>query len=351
MLNINLVIVDLKISKGENNWCDLLVKMLQFSGVDISQIKVENSNVEISIQSKRKGAKCPSCGKVSYMVRGRYLRKLMSLPIVNLKSIILFLSRKFKCNNQKCQQKIFTEQNTTICERYSRKTIEVTKLLEKIVVEISSNKGSYILGQLNIAQSSSTCLRIVRNMPLPTLKTPQCIGVDDWAKRRGQSYGTIITDASTGKVLDLIDSRDALEIIPSLSQYSDAEYVTRDRSRSYAKAISAAIPAAKQIADKFHIAKNLSDAIYLDIKKIYPQIKANYLEKYGSQQVSQVEVESAAEDPKPKLAPTTLKRCCKTGGKFNEVKQMQAEGLSGREIARRLSISRTTVRRFVYTQK
>lgn len=62
-----------------NSMCEFVDKILQFSGVNVSQIRVENSNIEISIQNKRKRAKCPSCGRVSYMVRGRYLRTRLGI--------------------------------------------------------------------------------------------------------------------------------------------------------------------------------------------------------------------------------------------------------------------------------
>jgi len=74
------------------------------------------------------------------------------------------------------------------------------------------------------------------------------------------NYGTIIVNADTGRPIDLLDSRDSDDVVKWLSQHKEIKYVTRDRSTAYAGAIKKAIPKAKQIADRFHLVKNLSGA-------------------------------------------------------------------------------------------
>ena len=100
-----------------------------------------------------------------------------------------------------------------------------------------------------------------------------CIGIDDWAMRKGMKYGSIVVDSTTGKIIDLIGSRNEADVISWLNNNPGIKYVTRDRSSTYANAISKALPDAKQIADKFHLVKNLSDAITKDIKSEYKVIK------------------------------------------------------------------------------
>ena len=99
------------------------------------------------------------------------------------------------------------------------------------------------------------------------------LGVDDWAKRKGINYGTILVNAQTGHPVDLINSRGNKDVIKWLSGHPHIRYVTRDRSSSYAKAITKALPKSIQIADKFHLVKNLSDYIYKEIQRQYREIK------------------------------------------------------------------------------
>ncbi|MGY0038302.1 ISL3 family transposase [Pedobacter sp. NJ-S-72] len=84
-----------------------------------------------------------------------------------------------------------------------------------------------------------------------------CVGIDDWAKRKGMNYGSILVNAETGRTIDLLNSRDSNDVIDWFSSHQEVKYVTRDRATSYASAITKSIPAAKQIADRFHLVKNL----------------------------------------------------------------------------------------------
>lgn len=115
-------------------------------------------------------------------------------------------------------------------------------------------------------------------MSIPNPVIPECIGIDDWAKRKGMKYGTIIVNAETGKAIDLIDSRKCDEIVDTLSTFEGVSFVTRDRSSAYGKAISQVLPNAHQIADKFHLSKNISDAVHEQIKDEYKQIRQSYID-------------------------------------------------------------------------
>ncbi|MET3115692.1 transposase [Pedobacter sp. CG_S7] len=87
------------------------------------------------------------------------------------------------------------------------------------------------------------------------------------------NYGTIIVNADTGRPIDLLDSRDSADVVEWLSGHNKIKYVTRDRATSYSSAIKKAIPEAKQIADRFHLVKNLGDAILEEIKQEYSHLK------------------------------------------------------------------------------
>jgi len=87
------------------------------------------------------------------------------------------------------------------------------------------------------------------------------IGVDDWAYKKGSTYGTIIVDGRTHKPIDLLDGRDAKTLKEWLKNNKQVKIVTRDRASAYASAISEILPKAMQIADRFHLHQNLLTAI------------------------------------------------------------------------------------------
>jgi transposase len=108
-------------------------------------------------------------------------------------------------------------------------------------------------------------LRIVGSLNIPIQEGVDAVGIDDWASRKGMSYSTILVNAKTGHPIDLLSSRDYADVVKWLSEYPQVKYVTRNRASSYAKAITDALPGSSQIADKVHLVKNLSDAIYDEV--------------------------------------------------------------------------------------
>lgn len=316
----------------------IFTQLYTVAGIKVLKASLCNDVINLFTQSKSRVAKCPRCDQSSQIIRSRYLRKLMDLPIGATKVVIHLLSRKFKCNNPICRQLIFSEQNTLVTEKYSRKTNRVFDLLTKILVEISSIKGSYLTSLLNIGHSSSSCLRLVHSLPIPNPVIPECIGIDDWAKRKGMKYGTIIVNGETGKAIELIDSRKCDEIVGTLSKFKGVSFVTRDRSSAYGKAISQALPNAHQIADKFHLSKNISDAVYEQIKDEYKQIRQSYLDNCKD------EYPEAEEIIKPLSNSDNISP--KTQLLFDSVKRLQTQEFSIRGIAKMLNTSRTTVKKY-----
>ncbi len=319
------------------------MKIFKLRGVKIYNYRIENDTIHIYCNFKSKVGCCPDCRKKSSQIRSRYIRKLASLPTGLYETKIHLLTRKFRCKNVKCTKKIFSEQHINICSKYSRITNATKDVLLKLLIEVSSMKGSYLLSLLNIPYSSSSCLRFIHKIPFHNYTIPECIGIDDWAKKKGQCYGTIIVNSKTGKAIELINSRSLEDLIAPLAMFKDTEYVTRDRARFYSKAITTSIPRAKQIADKFHLIKNLSDTISDEIKLSYKNIRTNYISFVSSTEdaVSQpiVDSDTINNNELPEKA-SRMKLI------FSEVKELQSKGMSNRGIAQKFGISRTTVSKF-----
>jgi transposase len=73
-------------------------------------------------------------------------------------------------------------------------------------------------------------LRLLNRLPLPEQAGPRVIGVDDWAKRRGRSYGTVVVDLERRRVVDLLPDRTAAALAGWPGQRPGIEVVARDRS-------------------------------------------------------------------------------------------------------------------------
>ena len=87
------------------------------------------------------------------------------------------------------------------------------------------------------------------------------MGVDDFAFRKGCNYGTILIDLDQRKPIDLLPDREGRTLENWLAAHPGIELITRDRSSSYANAVTSACPNAIQVADRWHLLSNLSEAV------------------------------------------------------------------------------------------
>jgi transposase len=102
------------------------------------------------------------------------------------------------------------------------------------------------------------------------------LGLDEFAMRRGDSYGPILVNLETGKPLDLLPDREASAVFPWLEQHQAIDVVSRDRASAYAEAVRRALPHATQVADRYHLIQNLREQVqrFLDRKRTWlPEVE------------------------------------------------------------------------------
>ena len=190
--------------------------------------------------------------------------------------------------------------------------------------------------------SRATVLRLVRAMPMPDAPAPTHVGVDDWAMRKGCSYGTIVVDLDRHRVVDLLPDRTAATLAGWLSQRPDIRVVARDRSTEYARGAGLGAPQAAQVADRWHLLANMRQAVERWLHGAHA----------GLRRLPPI--------PGPPLAsrrdrafPRTASECeagAESRGRwtaaYDEVRRRHAAGQTLLGIARTMGLARATVRKY-----
>ncbi len=108
--------------------------------------------------------------------------------------------------------------------------------------------------------SKDTLLRVVRARAPELRPSPRVIGIDDWAWKRGHRYGTLVCDLERRRIIDVLPDREAATVEAWLADRPGIEIVSRDHGGGYGQAVAKALPEATQVADRWHLMKNASQA-------------------------------------------------------------------------------------------
>src|SRR5438876_11763446 len=230
-------------------------------GIFISSVCPTTTELVVHIACQRSCAACPLCQQASERVHGHYARTVADLPCGGRRVILSLTVRKFVCGTPTCLRQIFTERLPDLVQSYARKTNRLREALVALGLATSAEVSERLAPSLGMLVSASTLLRRLREVACPPPKSVRILGVDDWAWKKGQTYGTILVDREKRCPIELLPDRKEETLTAWLLTHPEIDVISRDRGGEYAAAAKKGAPQAQQIADKFHLVKNLRDGL------------------------------------------------------------------------------------------
>ncbi len=231
------------------------------SAIRLACIRPSLSAITLVVKTTAPQSVCPRCHRNSSRVHSRYTRRVADLPWHGVAVKLELHTRRFRCLNSLCTQRIFCERLRRVVAHYARKTVRLDAALELIGFAVGGEAGARLALELGLAVSPDTMLRRLRQCLPAETSAPRVLGVDDFAFRKGQRYGTILVDLERRCPIDLLPDRGAETLSTWLKAHPGIEVVSRDRSPSYASGINEGAPGAVQVADRWHLLKNVREAL------------------------------------------------------------------------------------------
>ncbi len=226
-------------------------------GCDIDRIVQRDPNrLIVAAHSRRDYGRCPDCGTRSTAVHSRYKRRPADLPSFGREVRLSLRVRRFYCRQALCPRRTFVEQMPALVRPRQRRTRRLAQAQGRIAVALGGEAGARLLWYLAMPTSADTLLRLIRSLPLPPRVEPRVLGVDDWAMKKGRTYGTILVDLERRRALDLLPDRSAATFSARLRRHPQVQVIARDRSTEYACGADAGAPSATQVADRWHLLLN-----------------------------------------------------------------------------------------------
>ncbi len=207
--------------------------------------------------------RCVRCGALLTKHHGSHHRNVQDLPILGKRVELKCQIFDYECTCGESGAFASTETFDGFLTYNSRMTERLEDFACALAVETSCESSARILKSVNVKISGDTVIRLLERR-YSEQGVPECgsvIGVDDFAFKKRQSYGTIIVDGATHKPVAVLEGRDGKSLKEWLEKNKHVTAVTRDRASAYAKAVEEVLPDCMQIADRFHLHQNLMDAV------------------------------------------------------------------------------------------
>ena len=293
---------------------------------------------------------CPLCGEVSRSRHSCNCRCLQDLPWQGVSVQVWATVGRFRCRNSSCPRKIFCERLPRVARVYGRQTERASEIVRLIGYVAGGLPGQRLLDQLSIATSDDTVLRRVRQKPLlEVCDLPiRNLGVDDWAWRKGQDYGTILVNLDLHGVVDLLPDRAAESFSEWLQRHPEIVTISRDRCGIYAEGAVLGAPQSQQVADRFHLVLNLSATMERVLEERSRQLILPPAEDPAASQAAVSGNASTDVTPPPIPRPTQSQlRRQRHLERYEQVVALLKSGQSQAAISRTLGIERKTIRRWL----
>jgi transposase len=310
------------------------------AGLIVDRVVVDPDRVTVAVRARGAAGSCPLCRRPSRRVHSRYVRRLGDLPWQGRAGQLDLQVRRFRCSAPDCPRRVFAERLPAVARPRVRRTVRLAEAQCRIAFSAGGEAGARLASRLAMPVSGDTLLRLIRTAPLPAAPTPRVIGIDDWAWRRGQRYGTLIVDLERNRPIDVLPDREAQTVRAWLSDRPGIDVVARDRAGAYAEGVRSGAPEAVQVTDRWHLLHNLGDALARVFDRHHSDLRAA-----AATAVERVQDTQPAPDVSsaPAAEPQTPDRHGVRSDRFNEVIALHGQGWSARRIARAVGANRQTV--------
>jgi len=230
-------------------------------GLVVTSVESTATTLTCFVSATAPAPGCPLCHEPSDHLHSHYQRVVADLPCGGRQVTLILLVRKFRCKTKACPRKVFAERFAPLIEPWARQSTRLIEALQAIGLATCGEGGARLAAKLSLPASSTTLLRRIMALPDVTPEPVQELGIDDFSFRRGWRFGTILVDLERHRAIDLLPDRQAETAAAWMRQRPTIRVVSRDRGGDYAAAATQGAPQAVQCADRFHLLKNLGEAV------------------------------------------------------------------------------------------
>lgn len=320
------------------------------SGCEIDSIEQRDSEVIILAHTHHPTACCPTCAQPSTHVHSYYTRHPQDLPMSEWPVRLCLRVRRFRCLNPTCPQKTFAERMPAFLSVHAQRTRRLITTLCQIGLALGGEAGARLSRPLHMPASPATLLRMIRQADVSLAPSPCVLGVDDFALRKGDTYGTLLVDLARRRPVDLLPDRTAATLADWLQKHPGIEVIARDRSTEYASGASAGAPAAQQVADRWYLLQNVRQMLERLCTRLQADLRQLPARAAPATDTAPAPVRA---DPYWRTHADEQRQQASRARRlqlYTEVQRLRQQGYNILQIARQLAIAHGTARKYFYPE-
>ncbi|WP_373724149.1 ISL3 family transposase [Bacteroides heparinolyticus] len=229
----------------------------------------KGNTIILHVEAKERQNECPKCGCRHLVKNGYRMRDFIGLPVGGKKVIVRMKVQRYKCKNKDCdydrQENIpFATGSCSYTHRFAR---YVVGLLKAMTLKDAAN----LLGVTWDTIKDIHSRYLEYHYTPPSLEGVDCIGIDEFAVRRGHIYKTIVVDLRSGRIIYVGEGKGADALNGFWKRVKrkgiDIKYVTTDLSAAFISSVYEHCPNALHVFDHFHVVKLMNEKLD-DIRRV-----------------------------------------------------------------------------------
>ena len=316
----------------------------------VSAVEREEWRWRVTVSSRER-ARCPVCGEESRSRHSVYSRTLGDLSAQGTPTTVHVRVGRWRCRNERCDRQIFAERLPRLAAPFARQTDRLAEIVRLFGHAAGGRPSERLMVRLGMQVSDTTILRRLKQHAggKRDRASVRVAGVDEWAWRKGTRFGTIVVDLERRGVVDLLPDRTAASMADWFKQHPEVDIVTRDRDGLYADAARQGAPQARQVADRFHLLKNLRETIARQLGGFEAPIREAAAEIEGDQDTTGQPPIDSPDQCSGTVSQERLRRQRRAArsAMFDEIRALYDAGATVTEIAQKLGLGPRRVYRWV----
>lgn len=229
----------------------------------------KDNTIILHVEAKERQTECPKCGCRHLVKNGYRMRDFIGLPVGGRKVIIRMKVQRYKCKNRGCdydrQEHIpFATGSCGYTHRFAK---YVVGLLKAMTLKDATN----LLGVTWDTLKDIHSRHLEYHYAPPSLEGVDCIGIDEFAVKRGHIYKTIVVDLRSGRILYVGEGKGSNALNGFWKRIKrkgiDIKYVATDLSAAFISSVYKHCPNAVHVFDHFHVVRLMNEKLD-DIRRV-----------------------------------------------------------------------------------